>query len=106
MEQEKELVNVLDKLNRRFYSEDVKSFTFKHQYKPGLIKYYTIDLGKKYRIDSSSKKISGSLVEVLSFIYNQKENPKTATPLGVRVKFLRTNSIGTYYDMHELKEEI
>jgi len=104
MENDKEPKSILDRLNRRFYSEDVKSFTFKHQYKPGLVSYFTIDIGKKYKINSNTKKINGFIVEVLAFIYNQGQNPINSTPIGVRVKFLRNNNTGSYYDLYELNE--
>lgn len=96
--------SILNALNRRIISTDKKSFEFKYEYKPGLIKYFTIELGKKYKINSSTKRISGSVVEVLGFIYKKEDNQEVATPLGVEVKFMRNNQTGTYYDLYELEE--
>jgi len=91
-------------IERRVSSKEVKSFQFKHQYKPGLIKYFTIELDKKYRINSDTKRINGSVVEVLSFVYKKGDNVQTSAPIGVEVKFMRNNQLGTYYDLHELVE--
>lgn len=88
----------------RIISDEKKSFRFKYEHKPGLIKYFTINLGKRYKIVSDTKKISGALLDVLSFIYKKDDEIETATPIGVQVKFLRNNSYGTYYDMFELVE--
>jgi hypothetical protein len=91
-------------IERRKVSQDKKSFRFKHEYKPGLIQYFTIDLGKKYKVVSDTKRISGSVFEVLSFVYRSTDNIETAVPLGVQIKFLKNNQYGTYYDLHELVE--
>jgi hypothetical protein len=104
MENDKEPKSILDRLNRRIISTKKKSFQFKNEYKPGLIKYFTIELGKKYKINSSTKRISGSVFEVTGFIYNKDDNQEVDTPLGVEVKFMKNNQTGTYYDLYELEE--
>lgn len=88
----------------RIISDEKKSFRFKYEHKPGLIKYFTINLGKRYKIVSDTKKISGAVVDVLAFIYRKEDDVETTTPIGVQVKFLRNNNLGTYYDMFELVE--
>lgn len=91
-------------IEQRVTSKDKKTFQFKYEYKPGLNRYFTIDLDKKYKIVSDSKKISGATLETLEFIYKKTDDIETATPIGVKVKFMRTNQEGTYYDLHELVE--
>jgi hypothetical protein len=96
--------NTPQEIQRRVCSTGKKSFQFKHQYKPGLIRYFTIELGKKYKVNSTVKKINGTVLETLSFIYNMTDNQDFATPLGVEVRFMKNNQTGTYYDLHDLEE--
>lgn len=91
-----------NKIEKRIISKEVKSFKFKYEHKPGLIKYFNIDLGKKYRINSEMRGIDKSIVEVLSFIYLKNSNVKIHQPIGVQVKFMKNNKIGTFYDLHQL----
>ena len=91
-------------IERRKVSRDIKSFRFKHEYKPGLIQYFNIDLGKKYKVVSDTKRISGTVFEVLAFVYKGDDTIGSSVPIGVQVKFLKNNQYGTYYDLHELVE--
>jgi hypothetical protein len=96
--------NTDQEIRRRVSSKFKESFQFKYEIKPGLIRYFTIDLGKKYKINSSTKRIDGSVLEVIAFIYDKSDDQKIATPLGVEVKFMKNNQSGTYYDLYELEE--
>jgi hypothetical protein len=96
--------NTTQEIRRRVSSKFKESFQFKYEHKPGLIKYFTIDLGKKYKINSSTKRINGLVLEVVAFIYDISDDQEIATPLGVEVKFMKNNQAGTYYDLYELEE--
>jgi hypothetical protein len=88
----------------RTLSDKVKSFMFKVEKNPGVLKFITIEIGKKYRINRSDLKINNRIFEVLNFIYRLKSDIETSTPEGIEVKFLDNNKKGTYYDFGDLEE--
>lgn len=94
----------VDEFNLRTLSNNVQSFMFRIEPKPGVLKFVTIHIGKTYKINRPGTKISGRIVRVLNFIYPLKTEINSTTPLGVEVLFLDRNTKGTYYDIGELEE--
>jgi len=91
--------------NLRKSSDNLSSFMFKVEEKPGLVKYTTISIGKKYRIENKDNKgVNGKVIEVICFVYEYGDDVNTSDPIGVGVNFLFNKKRGTYYDVLHLKE--
>lgn len=93
----------------RTAEQDVTNqYTFQVEIRPGVIKYNTISIGKKYKINRPDKKAAHNrVVEVLKFSYKKlkKDEPyDNEVPIGVIIKFTDRNVEGTYYDMLDLIE--
>lgn len=94
----------IEEFNLRTVSNEVKSFMFKIEKVPGVLKFVTIEIGKKYRINRSDLKVKNRIFEVLNFIYPLKSNVETTDPIGIEMKFLDNNKKGTYYSIGDLEE--
>lgn len=94
----------VDEFNLRTLSNKVQSFMFKIEKVPGVLKFVTIEIGKKYRINRSDLKVKNRIFEVLNFIYPLKSNVETTDPIGIEMKFLDNNKKGTYYSIGDLEE--
>ena len=91
--------------NLRKSGANISSFMFKVEEKPGVVKYTTISIGKKYRIENPKNKgVNGKIVEIICFVYNYGDDINSSDPIGVGVTFLFNNKRGTYYDVLHLKE--
>ena len=94
----------VDEFKLRSTSNNIKSFMFKTEPKPGILKFVTIEIGKVYKINRPNTKINGRRVKVLNFIYPLKSEINSTEPLGVEVLFLDRNKKGTYYNVGELEK--
>lgn len=100
----------IDMFNLRHQDKPSSKHTFKVEVRPGIVRYNTIEIGKKYKINKPGlKSAHNRVVEILNFAYKKKEGGKEAVyddavPLGVVVKFTDRNVNGTYYDMLDLEE--
>lgn len=94
----------IEEFNLRTVSNEVKSFMFKIEKVPGVLKFVTIEIGKKYRINRPDLKMKNKTFEVLNFIYPFRSNVEQTTPVGIEIKFLHNNKKGTYYNIGDLEE--
>jgi hypothetical protein len=98
----------IELFNLRNQDQPVPSFTFKVEVRPGVIRYNTIEIGKKYKfVNPSRKAVHNRVVEILNFVYKKRKKEETYendVPLGVVTRFLDRNVNGTYYDMLDLVE--
>lgn len=100
----------IEMFNLRKADHPISRHTFKVEIRPGVIRYNTIEVGKKYRINRPGLKAAHNReVQIIDFAYKKKEGGKDAVyddaiPLGVVVKFTDRNVKGSYYDMLDLIE--
>lgn len=95
----------IEMFDLRKATHKVSSQIFKLEPNPGIVKYKTIHIGRKYKIDNPSHNgINGRVAEVTNFIYKKGQDEMTQVPLGVELKFMSNNKKGTYYDIIHLVE--
>lgn len=91
--------------NLRKSGANISSFMFRVEEKPGVVKYKTITLGKKYKINNPNNRgVNGKTIEVICFVYEYGDDINSSDPIGVGVKFLFNNKRGAYYDVIHMKE--
>jgi hypothetical protein len=92
----------------RSQDQPISKFTFKVEVRPGVVRYNTIEIGKKYKfVNPSRKSVHNRVVEIVNFAYKKRKKDETYendVPLGVITRFLDRNVKGTYYDMLDLVE--
>lgn len=90
-----------------------KSYIFKYETSTGETKYKLIEIGKVYILNTPNFKKANKQVEIISFIYRKADTyfiedknlpyPEDIAPIGVEIKFLQNNKLGTYYNIGDLE---